>query len=95
MLEESIEAGPTDASHEHRSRIIVTMRRSVRRQAAAGRTTSVGATPAPASLWCCGCLGPLAGHADSAVIPFLLPDIPVWWRGAHQTGGAKAQSAGR
>ena len=25
--------------------------------------------------------GPLAGHADSVVIPFLLPDIPVvaWW----------------
>ena len=41
------------------------------------------ATPAPARWWCCKTSGPLADHASSVVLPFLLPDTPVvaWWPG--------------
>ena len=35
----------------------------------------------PAKSWCCACPVPLADHASSVVLPFLLPDTPVvaWW----------------
>ena len=53
-----------------------------RRRATAGcRRSGSAATQAPARSWCCGCPGPLADHASSVVMPFLLPDTPVvaWW----------------
>src|SRR5690349_20077956 len=81
VLEESIEAA-NDASHEHPSRIIVTMRGDpyadkprldaeirVGRDAGAGEVVILRLS------------GALSGHANSVVVPFLLPDIPVvaWW----------------
>lgn len=81
VLEESISAA-NGASHEHPSRIIVTMRGDpfadtsrldaqirVGRDAGAGEVVILQLS------------GPLSAHADSVVTPFLLPDIPVvaWW----------------
>ena len=41
------------------------------------------ATPDPARRSCCGMYGELADHAESVVVPLLLPDAPVvvWWPG--------------
>lgn len=81
VLEESVQAA-NDASHEHPSRIIVAMRGDpyadkpkldaeirVGRDAGAGEVLILRLS------------GALSGHADSVVVPFLLPDIPVvaWW----------------
>lgn len=81
VLEESLKAA-NDASHEHPSRIIVTMRGDpyadeprLDAQLRAGGDTGAG------EVVILTLSGPLAGHAASVVIPFLLPDIPVvaWW----------------
>ncbi|OIN77933.1 glucose-6-phosphate dehydrogenase assembly protein OpcA [Mycobacterium malmoense] len=81
VLEESIKAA-NDASHEHPSRIIVTMRGDpyadkarLDAQLRSGGDTGAG------EVVVLRLSGPLAGHAYSVVIPFLLPDIPVvaWW----------------
>ncbi|MDD4867444.1 MAG: glucose-6-phosphate dehydrogenase assembly protein OpcA [Mycobacterium sp.] len=81
VLEESIEAANA-ASHEHPSRIIVTMRGDpyadkprLDAQLRAGGDTGAG------EVVVLRLSGPLAGHAASVVTPFLLPDIPVvaWW----------------
>lgn len=81
ILEESIEAA-NNASHEHPSRVIVTMRGDpyadeprLDAQLRAGGDT--GAT----EVVILNLSGALAGHAASVVTPFLLPDIPVvaWW----------------
>lgn len=81
VLEESVQAA-NDASHEHPSRIIVAMRGDpyadepqldaeirVGRDAGAGEVVILRLS------------GALSGHANSVVVPFLLPDIPVvaWW----------------
>ncbi len=81
LLEESIEAA-TAASHEHPSRVIVVMtghhggaEARLDAQLRAGGDT--GAT----EVLVLRLSGPLADHAASVVVPFLLPDIPVvaWW----------------
>jgi glucose-6-phosphate dehydrogenase assembly protein OpcA len=81
ILEESLEAA-NNASHEHPSRVIVTMRGDpyadkprLDAQLRAGGDT--GAT----EVVVLRLSGPLFGHAASVVTPFLLPDIPVvaWW----------------
>ncbi|MEB3068500.1 glucose-6-phosphate dehydrogenase assembly protein OpcA [[Mycobacterium] vasticus] len=79
LLEESIEAA-TVASQEHPCRVIVVC------------TGDTGDTRLDAQLRLFGdagagevvvlrLAGELAAHADAAVVPFLLPDIPVvaWW----------------
>lgn len=81
VLEESIQAA-NDASHEHPARVIVAMRGDpyadkpgldaeirVGRDAGAGEVVILRLS------------GALSGHANSVVVPFLLPDIPVvaWW----------------
>ncbi|QUR67274.1 glucose-6-phosphate dehydrogenase assembly protein OpcA [Mycobacterium spongiae] len=81
MLEESIEAA-NDASHEHPSRIIVTMRGDpYADQPRLDAQLRVGGDAHAGEIVVLRLSGPLSGHADSVVVPFLLPDIPVvaWW----------------
>ncbi len=81
VLEESLEAA-NDASHEHPSRIIVTMRGDpyADEPRLDAQLRSGGDTGA-SEVVILKLSGALAGHAASVVIPFLLPDIPVvaWW----------------
>lgn len=80
-MAESIEAA-NDASHEHPSRIIVTMRGDpYADRPRLDAQLRVGADAGAGEFVVLRLSGPLAGHADSVVIPFLLPDIPVvaWW----------------
>ncbi|MEY8016773.1 glucose-6-phosphate dehydrogenase assembly protein OpcA [Mycobacterium servetii] len=81
LLEECIEAA-NDASHEHPMRVLVVMTGDAEASGArldaqlrAGGDSTAGETVV------LRLSGPLARHADSVVIPFLLPDIPVvvWW----------------
>jgi glucose-6-phosphate dehydrogenase assembly protein OpcA len=81
MLEDSIEAA-NGASHEHPSRVIVVTREDP--EAAEARLDAQlrsGGDTGASEIVVLRLFGPLAGHADSVVIPFLLPDIPVvaWW----------------
>jgi glucose-6-phosphate dehydrogenase assembly protein OpcA len=81
ILEESIEAA-NDASHEHPSRIIVAMRGDpYADKARLDAQIRVGADAGAGEVVVLKLSGPLSGHANSVVIPFLLPDIPVvaWW----------------
>ncbi|KAA1250157.1 glucose-6-phosphate dehydrogenase assembly protein OpcA [Mycobacterium simiae] len=81
MCEESI-AAANDASHEHPSRIIVTMRGDpYAEEARLDAQLRVGTDAGAGEVVVLRLSGPLAGHADSVVVPFLLPDIPVvvWW----------------
>src|SRR5271165_3005014 len=81
ILEESIEAANA-ASHEHPSRVIVVMTGDA--DAAEARLDAelrAGGDSGATEVVVLRLSGPLAGHASSVVIPFLLPDIPVvaWW----------------
>ncbi|ETW23329.1 glucose-6-phosphate dehydrogenase assembly protein OpcA [Mycobacterium gastri] len=81
MVEESIEAA-NSASHEHPSRIIVVMRGDpYAEKPSLDSQLRVGADAGAGEVVVLRLSGPLSGHADSVVIPFLLPDIPVvvWW----------------
>jgi len=81
VLEESIEAA-NDASHEHPSRIIVAMRGDpYADEARLDAQLRAGGDTGASEVVVLRLSGPLAGHAASVVIPFLLPDIPVvaWW----------------
>jgi glucose-6-phosphate dehydrogenase assembly protein OpcA len=81
MLEESLKAA-NDASHEHPSRIIVTMRGDpYADEARLDAQVRAGGDSGAGEVVVLRLSGPLAGHASSVVIPFLLPDIPVvaWW----------------
>ena len=81
VLDESLKAA-NDASHEHPSRIIVTMRGDpyADRPRLDAQLRSGGDTGA-SEVVILKLSGALAHHAASVVIPFLLPDIPVvaWW----------------
>lgn len=81
LLEDSL-AAANDASHEHPSRIIVTMRGDpyADEPRLDAQLRSGGDTGA-SEVVILTLSGALAGHAASVVIPFLLPDIPVvaWW----------------
>jgi glucose-6-phosphate dehydrogenase assembly protein OpcA len=81
VAEESIEAANA-ASHEHPSRVIVVSRADpdagdsrLDAQVRAGGDSTTG------EIVVLRLSGPLAEHAGSVVVPFLLPDIPVvtWW----------------
>jgi glucose-6-phosphate dehydrogenase assembly protein OpcA len=81
VLEESIEAA-TDASREHPSRIIVTLRGDpYADKPRLDAELRVGGDAGAVEVVVLRLSGPLSGHAESVVIPFLLPDIPVvaWW----------------
>jgi glucose-6-phosphate dehydrogenase assembly protein OpcA len=81
LLEESIEAANA-ASHEHPSRVLAVT--AVDAESADVRLDAqvrVGGDAGAGEVVALRLSGQLAGHADSVVIPFLLPDIPVvvWW----------------
>ena len=81
-----------DAAREHPSRILVTILRPGP-HARPGSTPRCGssATPAPARPSSCGMHGELADHAESVLLPLLLPDAPVvvWWPGDGPAEPAK------
>ena len=81
LLEESIEAANA-ASHEHPSRVLAVT--AVDAESADVRLDAqvrVGGDAGAGEVVALRLTGQLAGHADSVVIPFLLPDLPVvvWW----------------
>ncbi len=81
VAEEAIDAA-NDASHEHPSRMIVVTRGDT--DAADARLDAQvrsGGDTATGEVVVLRLSGPLAEHAGSVVVPFLLPDIPVvtWW----------------
>jgi len=81
VLEDSIEAA-NNASHEHPSRIIVTMRGDAYAdEPRLDAQLRAGGDAGASEVVVLRLSGALAGHASSVVIPFLLPDIPVvaWW----------------
>jgi glucose-6-phosphate dehydrogenase assembly protein OpcA len=81
LLEESIEAANA-ASHEHPSRVLaVTAVDADSTDIRLDAQVRVGGDAGAGEVVALRLSGQLAGHADSVVIPFLLPDIPamVWW----------------
>lgn len=81
VLEESLEAA-NDASHEHPSRIIVSMRGDpYSDEARLDAQLRAGGDTGASEVVILRLSGPLSAHAASVVMPFLLPDIPVvaWW----------------
>ena len=83
ILEDAIEAAVA-ASREHPCRIIVVV--PVDRLASEARLDGqlrVGGDAGAGEVVVLRTHGPLAGHASSVVLPFLLPDTPVvaWWPG--------------
>ena len=81
LLEESVEAANA-ASHEHPSRVlVVTAGNTDAADARLDAQVRVGGDAGAGEVVVLRLSGPLAGHADSVVTPFLLPDIPVlvWW----------------
>ena len=84
ILEDAIEAA-VSSSREHPCRIIVVV--PVDRLASEPRLDGqlrVGGDAGAGEVVVLRTHGPLAGHASSVVLPFLLPDTPVvvWWPGA-------------
>ena len=81
LLEESIEAANA-ASHEHPSRgLVVATGDANAAEARLDAQIRVGGDAGAGEIVVLRLSGPLAGHANSVVTPFLLPDIPVvvWW----------------
>lgn len=81
LVEESI-AAANIASHEHPCRVIVVMTGDA--QADRPRLDAqlrLAGDAGASEVVLLALTGPLAQHADSVVLPFLLPDIPVvaWW----------------
>ncbi|MFJ5552426.1 glucose-6-phosphate dehydrogenase assembly protein OpcA [Streptomyces sp. NPDC093225] len=75
-----------DASHEHPSRIIVVIKRATRsprnrRDTRLDAELRVGADSGTGETVVLRLHGELTGHAQSVVLPLLLPDAPVvvWW----------------
>ncbi len=81
LLEQSIEAANA-ASHEHPSRVIVVMTGNAdTADARLDAQLRVGGDAGASEVVVLRLSGPLADHAGSVVVPFLLPDTPVvaWW----------------
>ncbi|MDF2824212.1 MAG: oxidoreductase [Mycobacterium sp.] len=81
MLEDSIEAANA-ASHEHPCRIIVVIPGDrLAGEARLDAQIRVGGDAGAGEVVVLRLSGPLANHASSVVLPFLLPDTPVvaWW----------------
>jgi glucose-6-phosphate dehydrogenase assembly protein OpcA len=81
MVEESIDAANA-ASHEHPTRVLaVTTGDADAHDARLDAQVRAGSDTAAGEIVVLRLSGPLAGHSDSVVTPFLLPDIPVtvWW----------------
>ncbi|MEJ8644829.1 glucose-6-phosphate dehydrogenase assembly protein OpcA [Streptomyces sp. MS1.HAVA.3] len=81
-----------DASHEHPSRIVVVIKRASRsprsrREARLDAEIRVGADSGSGETVVLRLHGELVDHAQSVVLPLLLPDAPVvvWWPGGPPT----------
>ncbi|WP_326591613.1 glucose-6-phosphate dehydrogenase assembly protein OpcA [Streptomyces sp. NBC_01294] len=81
-----------DASHEHPSRIVVVIKRASRsprsrREARLDAEVRVGADSGSGETVVLRLHGELVDHAQSVVLPLLLPDAPVvvWWPGGPPT----------
>jgi glucose-6-phosphate dehydrogenase assembly protein OpcA len=74
----------TRAAQEHPSRIIVVIGRRGRSDPRLDAEVRVGGDAGPGETIVLRLHGVLADHADSVVLPLLLPDAPVvtWWPGA-------------
>lgn len=72
-----------EASHEHPCRVIVLARGARKAAARLDAQIRVGGDAGASEVVVLRLYGPLADHADSVVVPFLLPDTPVvaWWPG--------------
>jgi glucose-6-phosphate dehydrogenase assembly protein OpcA len=91
LVESSIEAA-TSASREHPCRIIVVVQAD--RFAAKSRLDGqirIGHDAGAGEVVVLRISGALSSHANSVVLPFLLPDTPVvaWWPGAAPAAPAK------
>ncbi|RJK93761.1 glucose-6-phosphate dehydrogenase assembly protein OpcA [Vallicoccus soli] len=73
----------TAAAREHPSRILIAIRRPGRDAVRLDAEVRVGGESGPGEVVLLRMYGPLADHADSVVLPLLLPDAPVvtWWAG--------------
>jgi glucose-6-phosphate dehydrogenase assembly protein OpcA len=71
------------ASHEHPCRILAVVRGTARGSARLDAQIRVGGDAGASEVIVLRAFGPLTAHAESVVIPLLLPDAPVvaWWPG--------------
>ncbi|KWW99905.1 glucose-6-phosphate dehydrogenase assembly protein OpcA [Carbonactinospora thermoautotrophica] len=71
----------TQCAREHPSRIISVIRRPGREEPRLDAEVRVGGESGPGETIVLRLYGPLAMHAESVVLPLLLPDTPVvtWW----------------
>ncbi|MDP9417862.1 MAG: glucose-6-phosphate dehydrogenase assembly protein OpcA, partial [Actinomycetota bacterium] len=71
----------TEAAREHPSRILVVVGRPGRGEPRLDAEVRIGAENGPGEVVLLRLHGALAEHADSVVLPLLLPDAPVvtWW----------------
>lgn len=71
------------ASHEHPCRILAVVRGTSRGSARLDAQIRVGGDAGAGEVIVLRTFGPLTAHAESVVIPLLLPDAPVvaWWPG--------------
>lgn len=82
----------TEAAREHPSRVLVAVRRPGRVPPRLDAEVRVGGeTGGPGEVVLLRMYGALADHADSVVLPLLLPDAPVvaWWPGPAPRALAK------
>ncbi|MFD1813858.1 glucose-6-phosphate dehydrogenase assembly protein OpcA [Rhodococcus gannanensis] len=78
---ESVISAANDASREHPCRVIVVTRGDREVETRLDAQIRVGGDAGASEVVVLRLYGELAGHEDSVVIPFLLPDTPVvaWW----------------
>ncbi|MGH8774686.1 MAG: glucose-6-phosphate dehydrogenase assembly protein OpcA [Jiangellaceae bacterium] len=71
------------ASHEHPCRILAVVRGTSRGSARLDAQIRVGGDAGASEVIVLRTFGPLTAHAESVVVPLLLPDAPVvaWWPG--------------
>jgi glucose-6-phosphate dehydrogenase assembly protein OpcA len=71
----------SDAAREHPSRVIVSIARTGRQETRLDAELRVGGESGPGETVLLRMYGELSEHADSVVLPLLLPDAPVvvWW----------------
>ena len=81
----------TAAAREHPSRIVVCVRRPGRHAPRLDAEVRMGGETGPGETILLRMYGELAHHAESVVLPLLLPDAPVvtWWAGDPPTSPAQ------
>ncbi len=89
-LEDAIDAA-NDASREHPSRIIVIARGARTAAPRIDGQIRIGGDAGASEVIVLRLYGQLAAHAESAVVPLLLPDAPIvtWWPGTGPASPAQ------